>query len=943
MKKCLKQFIVAILIAIFVFSPVLANAKVANKRPSRVTGVSAKLIGKTTIKITFKKVKGAKGYKIYRSTYKNKKFKLIKTTKLAVFKNKNLKSGKKYFYKVKAYKINGKKTYLSKKFSKTVSAKTPDKKPIIETPPEIEEKPSEPECLLGDSCLNTNGEGADNMIWSWWYYPQVVSHQNKLFFCFTTNDSYCGIAQCDQNTKQITKTTLKKATTQDDHNSLALTLLENNKILCAYAGGHNTDNLIHIRISKNPLDITEFEHSIVLRSSGKTCYSQIIKSNGRYYLFYRVNNSSWAYRFSENGYVWSEETIFVKAGMQYYCKVMPTTDENLLRIIMYSNPSQTATEIRMGFLNTNENSFYNSDGITKVANEKNTYTDFNVILDKPTGKNQTQRLFDVAITDPQSPEFLYTVFSKTKGSDDSIYYLYDSGKIHEICHGGKALMDPKYQLGASFIDKNNIVVGRNEVGTDYIETYYYNGESVSFSKTIDAQIGCANSRNARPIVDINGKAFLWHNGYYNKNNYTDFSTSARIYFIDSGEKIGGNNTDDLTNFSSIKPENKIKAEDYIRKIAEDSKLDDYLQMGLKWEQVERKTNWIYYTGLVFEGLLEYDFDEYKWQIKDFYNQYINENGTIKKYAVGELDSAMLGAPLLKIITSDIVTDEEKARFCKGLNYIYNQLENQTIYEQAGNLWLHSQLPDGSPRTAWTKWNICLDGVYMSQLFLTRLATEIDNGNVAITDKNGELVKSEKLWQDIYTRLNFVMKNMIDKETGLLNHGYCVKTGETNNARWSRGIGWFAMALLDATEKMPDKDKREVLTKHFNSLMSAICRWQDDKTNLWYNVTDGKEEYFHTTKDGEIIYNMPETSASGMFAFCLLKGYHIGLLDSDEFYKAGLRAFNSLVELKLKDEGLIDTYASSSVTTDKNRYQVNGYVTNDGKGVGPFILTAKWVF
>ncbi|MBQ4155382.1 MAG: BNR-4 repeat-containing protein, partial [Clostridia bacterium] len=624
MNKFLKQIIALALIGIFTFSPVLANAKVSVKRPARVKSVSAKALSKSTIKISWKKVKGAKGYKIYRSTAKNKKFKLIKTTKRTYFKNSKLKSNKKYFYKVKAYKTKGKKVYLSKKYSKIVSAKTPAKKPIIKTPP-VEDKPIEEECLLGESCLNINGTGADNMIWSWWYYPQVVSHQNKLFFCFTTNDSYCGIAQYDQNTKQVTKTTLKKATTQDDHNSLALTLLDDNKILCAYAGGHNTDNNIHIRISKNALDISQFEHSIVLRSSGRTCYSQIIKSNGKYYLFYRVNNNNWAYRCSENGIDWSDEIIFVKAGMQYYCKVMPTTDEALIRIIMYSNPSNSATEIRMGFLNTSDNSFYNSDGVTKVANEKNAYTDFNVILDKPTGKNQTQRLFDVAVTDPQNPEFLYTVFSKTKGSEDSVYYLFVRGEIYKICNGGKPLMDPKYQLGASFIDKNNIVVGRNEVGTDYIETYYYNGESVSFSKTIDTQIGCAAKRNARPIVDINAKAFLWHNGYYNKNNYTDFKTSARIYFIDSGEKIIKDETTNLVDMADIKPENNAKADEYIRNLAEGSKLDDYFQMGLKWEPMERKTNWIYYTGLVFEGLLEYDFEKYKWQIKDFYDQYINEN------------------------------------------------------------------------------------------------------------------------------------------------------------------------------------------------------------------------------------------------------------------------------------------------------------------------------
>ena len=81
----------------------------------------------------------------------------------------------------------------------------------------------------------------------------------------------------------------------------------------------------------------------------------------------------------------------------------------------------------------------------------------------------------------------------------------------------------------------------------------------------------------------------------------------------------------------------------------------------------------------------------------------------------------------------------------------------------------------------------------------------------------------------------------------------------------------------------------------------------------------------------------------MFAYCLLRGYHKGILKDEKFRRAGLKGFNALVETKLTDEGLIDVYSSSSVTTNKNRYQVNGYVTNDGKGVGPFIMAAKYAY
>jgi len=81
----------------------------------------------------------------------------------------------------------------------------------------------------------------------------------------------------------------------------------------------------------------------------------------------------------------------------------------------------------------------------------------------------------------------------------------------------------------------------------------------------------------------------------------------------------------------------------------------------------------------------------------------------------------------------------------------------------------------------------------------------------------------------------------------------------------------------------------------------------------------------------------------MFTYCLLRGYHNGVLKDEQYRAAGLSAFNALVETKLTEEGLKDIYTSSSVTGDKNRYQVNGYTVDDGKGVGPFILATKYAY
>jgi rhamnogalacturonyl hydrolase YesR len=401
----------------------------------------------------------------------------------------------------------------------------------------------------------------------------------------------------------------------------------------------------------------------------------------------------------------------------------------------------------------------------------------------------------------------------------------------------------------------------------------------------------------------------------------------------------------------VKAENVQIVKDYANKLYNENKMEDYTEGGFTWDVVpSRKTGWIYYSGFMLEAFLHTDFDEYSPEIREFYKQYIvtddQGNTRILKYTAGELDSAMPGVGMLSLINENVLSKAERKKFVAGVNYIYNQLENQTIYPEAGGLLLHSQTADGEPRKHWTRWNICLDGVYMSQLFLIRLAETIESEGIEIRSLDGSVVTSDQLWNDIYNRMTFVMDNMINQKTGLLNHGYSVNEKMTNGASWSRGIGWFMMALMEAAEQMPDPEKRAKLVEYYNQQMSAIVEWQDPESFLWYNVTDGREEYFCEVKTEtgvEVIYNKPESSGSAMFTYCLLRGYHNGLLKDEHFREAGLKGFNALVETKITDEGLIDIYRSSSVTGDKNRYQVNGYVKNEGKGIAPLIMASKYAY
>lgn len=71
--------------------------------------------GKAKVTVKWSKVKGASGYKIYRSTKKSSGFKCVKTLKsgsTVKYVNKNLKKGRNYYYKVKAYRaVDGKNVY----------------------------------------------------------------------------------------------------------------------------------------------------------------------------------------------------------------------------------------------------------------------------------------------------------------------------------------------------------------------------------------------------------------------------------------------------------------------------------------------------------------------------------------------------------------------------------------------------------------------------------------------------------------------------------------------------------------------------------------------------------------------------------------------------------------------------------------------------------------
>ena len=391
--------------------------------------------------------------------------------------------------------------------------------------------------------INKNLTGNENMMWVGWCYPSAESLKrvrNKLYFGYTTGDGFTGIGEYDFDTERFTKTHLKKGQV-DNHNASAVHVFADGTIVCGYASGHNYDNSMHVRISTQPECIETFGDDIAIECSGVTSYCQFIEYNSNLYMFYRISDIRWVYRQStDKGNTWSEETTVLQstAGLKYYCLFTPTTTAGMVRMTMYSNPTASATDypngdsrIRMGFLNLSTGKIYNADGSTEV--QDTTWTSFNILIDNET--NTLNRLRDVAVSDVSRPMILYTVFN---GTTDGVYKLYDSGNTITIAGAGAEYLSTT-QLGTSWIGTDKIVVIRgivdNGVSKDSVEIWNYSNGNVSQQETVyQEERGSIPIRNMMPIVDVNGKAFLWARGFHKSSGadrFTNFNTDAKIHVL----------------------------------------------------------------------------------------------------------------------------------------------------------------------------------------------------------------------------------------------------------------------------------------------------------------------------------------------------------------------------------------------------------------------------
>jgi len=274
-------------------------------------------------------------------------------------------------------------------------------------------------------------------------------------------------------------------------------------------------------------------------------------------------------------------------------------------------------------------------------------------------------------------------------------------------------------------------------------------------------------------------------------------------------------------------------------------------------------------------------------------------------------------------------DAKTAGTQKAVETIFKQLQKQP----------RTKTGAGGKGVFWHKaiyaWQVWLDGIYMGLPFYTMSAEELLGAK-----------KAKKVYDDAVNQIGTTFERTYDGKTGLWKHAWDERrtmfwadkeTGLSKHS-WARAMGWFTMAMVEILDALPENyARRQEVIDMFQKSMAAVVKCQDKKTGVWYDVLDVKDPK-----------NYLESTASSMFAYCLLKGARLGYLDSS-YKEAGVKAYNGIINefIKVNPDktiSLTDCCSVSGLGPDKNPrrdgsfeyYMSEPIRDNDAKGVGPFI-------
>lgn len=336
-------------------------------------------------------------------------------------------------------------------------------------------------------------------------------------------------------------------------------------------------------------------------------------------------------------------------------------------------------------------------------------------------------------------------------------------------------------------------------------------------------------------------------------------------------------------------------------------------------------DWSYYNGVVMEGLFDiYEADpenngEYLNYVKEYLDAMIvtDETGhkSLNRRLAGYVDyhgadCYKTAALLIRVAT--LTDNQDYLQICADL---YRDLTDTSYINTSGHNVPKEYTEEALGHNYWHCWagnkapmfKVWLDGIYMLQPFISHYAAYI---------------KDEKQLALIQERLDWVAKTLL-APNGMYYHA--ANSAEDVCAfHWTRAMGWYGMAMVDVMEVLPESymEARKAALKSF---VDGMLKYQDE-SGLWANVADWK-----VTET-----NRQEVSGTSMIVYTILKGVRNGWLDAS-YKEAALKGFLAMVETKMDEKGLHDIYLKASANNTNNYEDTEYYLTDEGKGAGPFIM------
>ncbi len=333
--------------------------------------------------------------------------------------------------------------------------------------------------------------------------------------------------------------------------------------------------------------------------------------------------------------------------------------------------------------------------------------------------------------------------------------------------------------------------------------------------------------------------------------------------------------------------------------------------------------WHYEHGLVVKAILDaglyYQEDSFLRFVKNWVDRFIKPDGSIDTYQKEEFNLDLINPGKLLFYFHN---KTREARYKKALELLRSQLQDQPRTESNG-LW-HKKI---YPYQMW------LDGIYMAGPFLAEYAT---------------VFSQPSDFDDIAHQILLIESHTRDDQTGLLYHAWDERHAQPwanpSNGQsphfWGRALGWFEMALIDIFDFFPvGHPSYPALADIFRNVGNALLKYQHPQTGMWYQIVNL----------GDRQGNYLESSASCMLTYAFAKGVRKGLLP-EGFLDAARRAYRGILEYQISVDAqgsvnLANTCGGAGLGGIPYRdgsfayYVGEKIITNDFKGVGPFILAA----